>query len=162
MINPSASGWINKFFTLESNSHLRVYSDSLSFYKKIRETGFIYGHVVLNYENSEELKSDEISKIALLDNLYSTFQYVTNEKDSKIFVAKTLEFYKEMNPKGFDFLSKLMSTSKSIKLERLLDDRVQTNIDIISKLKIDTLVVATKNEGLASNINKGIKACYPC
>lgn len=133
MINPSASGWIDKFFTLESNSHVRVYSDSLSFYKKIRETGFIYGHVVLNYENSEELKSDEISKIALLDNLYSTFQYVTKETDSKIFVAKTLEFYKEMNPKGFDFLSKLMSTSKSIKLERLLDDRVQTNKDIISK-----------------------------
>ncbi|WP_310555046.1 LETM1-related biofilm-associated protein [Flavobacterium sp.] len=133
MINPSTSGWIDKFFTVENNSESRVFTSSLSFYKKIRETGFIYGHVVLKFENSEELKPDEISKIALLDNLYSTFQYVTKETDSKTFVAKTLEFYKEMNPKGFDFLSTLISSSKNIKLERLLDDRVQTNKDIISK-----------------------------
>lgn len=133
MINPSTSGWIDKFFTVENNSESRVFNSSLSFYKNIRKTGFIYGHVVLNYENSEELKPDEISKIALLDNLYSTFQYVTKETDSKIFVAKTLEFYKQINPKGSDFLSTLISSSKNIKLERLLDDRVQTNKDIISK-----------------------------
>ena len=39
------------------------------------------------------------------------------------------------------------------------DGSNKENLDIINKLKIDTLVLATKNEGLASNLNKGIKAC---
>jgi sulfur relay (sulfurtransferase) DsrC/TusE family protein len=133
MINPSANGWIDKFFTSDDHSQTRIFTSSLSFYKKIRETGFIYGHVVLKFENSDELKPDEISKIALLNNLYSTFQYVTKETDNKLFISKTVDFYKEMNPKGFDFLSKLISSSKSVKLESLLNDRVQTNKDIISK-----------------------------
>ncbi len=45
MINPSASGWIDKFFgTLKGR--LAVYENSHAFYRAIRDTGFIYGHVV--------------------------------------------------------------------------------------------------------------------
>ncbi len=39
------------------------------------------------------------------------------------------------------------------------DGSDKETIAIISKLEIDTLVLATKNEGLAANLNKGIKAC---
>jgi hypothetical protein len=133
MINPSINGWIDKFFTNESKLEQRVFTSSLNFYKKIRATGFIYGHVVLNEEDAKDLKPDEISKIALLDNLYSSYQYYANDNDVNSFIEKTLAFYKLMSPKGFSIFNKIISSSKSNQLESLLNERVQTNKDIISK-----------------------------
>jgi len=39
------------------------------------------------------------------------------------------------------------------------DGSTLENIEIINKTKIDTLLLSDKNLGLASNLNKGIKAC---
>ena len=39
------------------------------------------------------------------------------------------------------------------------DGSDQEHLDTIKTLNIDTLVLSNKNEGLASNLNKGIKAC---
>jgi hypothetical protein len=41
MINPSAHGWIDKYF-VEQKSLFDTTIDGLSFYKNIRATGFIY------------------------------------------------------------------------------------------------------------------------
>ena len=46
MINPSAIGWIDKFFLKQKKSLLPNEAHSNSFYNKVRETGFIYGHIV--------------------------------------------------------------------------------------------------------------------
>jgi LETM1-like protein len=137
MINPSANGWIDKYF----HDHEAVASympiDGLSLYQDIRNTGFIYGHIIaINGSPEIELKgwkTDEISKVALLKTLFDMYCLTTNQFEINDFIAKAVSFYKEMTPKGFGFLNKIMPSSASSKLENLIDERVQTNKDIISK-----------------------------
>lgn len=133
MINPSTNGWIDKYFSVKKNTNQHRFTSSLDFYKKIRSTGFIYGHVILKDINSNELRSDEVSKIALLDNLFSAYNYICEDSNTATFIEKTLAFYKSISPKGFSIFDKILHTSKSSQLENLLNERVQTNKDIISK-----------------------------
>jgi hypothetical protein len=44
MINPSASGWIDKYFLKQKNTEQITYDTPNLFYTTIRETGFIYAH----------------------------------------------------------------------------------------------------------------------
>ena len=46
MINPSANGWIDKFFAKNQDNFIDFKGDYLSFYESCRKTGFIYGYVV--------------------------------------------------------------------------------------------------------------------
>ncbi|WP_395043642.1 LETM1-related biofilm-associated protein [Flavobacterium sp.] len=136
MINPSANGWIDKFF-MEQTKLLSTPIDALSFYKNIRKTGFIYGHIVAinNFPQVtiEQWKTEEVSKVALLNTLFDVYLFETNNKNSISFIEKTVDFYTEMNPKGFSFLDTILPSNKSQKLEGLINERVQTNKDIISK-----------------------------
>ncbi|MBC7525594.1 MAG: hypothetical protein H7239_14310 [Flavobacterium sp.] len=139
MINPSATGWIDKYF-VEQKPLFDAYTidiDSLSFYKQIRQTGFIYGHLIsINSQPKlpiENWKSDEISKVALLNTLFDVYCFSSKSKDIVDFISKTVSFYKEMTPKGFGFFNKIMPSSASSKLENIIDERVQTNKDIITK-----------------------------
>ncbi|MEC4048634.1 LETM1-related biofilm-associated protein [Flavobacterium sp. SUN046] len=137
MINPSANGWIDKYFVEQTNIHDLTSINNLSIYKEIRETGFIYGHIIgINSKPTIDIsqwKSEEVSKIALLNVLYDIYCYSTKETTPKIFIKKTVSFYEAMNPKGFALFDKIMTGSQSTKLESIIDERVQTNKDIISK-----------------------------
>ena len=138
MINPSASGWIDKFFLKQKKSLLPAEIDSNTFYKKVRETGFIYGHIVSFYTaipiQTKGWLENEISKVALLNTLYSIYELTTHESNPEIFVSKAVAFYNEMNPQGFNLFRKVLpDSSPSLNLEKIIDSRVQTNVDIISK-----------------------------
>lgn len=138
MINASANGWIDKFFAEQKPVLLPVVGYSDLFYKKIRETGFVYGHIVsfdtLLPINTKGWTSEEISKVALLNTLYGVFGMVTHESDPKIFIEKAVSFYKEMHPEGFNLLKKMLpGSSLSQELEKMIGERVQTNDNIISK-----------------------------
>ena len=115
MINPSANGWIDKYFVEQKNVFDYTDIDSLSFYKSIRKTGFIYGHIIAinsNYEiDISQWKSEELSKVALLNTLFETYCFTTKQTDSEEFIKKTVAFYKEMTPKGFGFLNKIIPSS---------------------------------------------------
>ena len=108
------------------------------FYKKIRETGFIYGHIV-SFETPNPIITkgwleSEISKVALLNSLFGIYRLTTNENNPENFIAKVVSFYNEMNPDGFNLFKKVLpESSPSLNLEKIIDNRVQTNIDIISK-----------------------------
>jgi sulfur relay (sulfurtransferase) DsrC/TusE family protein len=136
MINPSAHCWIDKYF-VEQKSLFDTTIDGLSFYKNIRETGFIYGHIIAINSNPtieiSQWKSDEISKVALLTTLLDVYHFTFQKENSEDFIKKTVAFYKEMTPKGFVLFDKIMTSSQSSKLETLINERVQTNKDIISK-----------------------------
>ena len=137
MINPSANGWIEKYFIEQKDTIDYSTIDTLLFYKNIRQTGFIYGHII-SINNNPELdinnwKTEEISKIALLTTLFDIYCFTTKNTNSDNFIQKVVSFYNEMNPKGFNFLNKIMASSPSSKLESIIDERVQTNKDIISK-----------------------------
>jgi len=138
MINPSTNGWIDKYF-LEQESFLRFEDTQPNiFYKKVRETGFIYGYIV-SFDTKVPILTkgwleNEISKVALLTTLYGIYGLTTNDNNPNKFVLNAVSFYNEMNPQGFNLFSKVMpDNSDSLNLEKIIDTRVQTNIDIISK-----------------------------
>jgi hypothetical protein len=138
MINPSANGWIDKFFLKQKFLTTPINENSEFFYKKVRETGFIYGHIVsFNTPNQIDTKGwleNEISKVALLNSLYGIYRLTTKESSPEKFIHKVVSFYNEMNPEGFNIFKKVLpDSSPSLNLEKIIDNRVQTNIDIISK-----------------------------
>lgn len=137
MINPSAHGWIDKFFH-EQKSLRDLPVESADFYTSTRDTGFIYGHIVafagVKNIDPKGWLNDEISKVALLNSLFGIYRLVSNEKSSEHFIRSAVAFYNEMNPQGFSLFKKVLPTaSVSFKLEKIIDDRVQTNDNIISK-----------------------------
>ncbi len=138
MINPSTNGWIDKYFLEQKSSLLPAETQSDVFYKKVRETGFIYGHIV-SFDTKVPILTkgwleNEISKVALLNTLYGIHGLTTNENNPNKFVSKAVAFYNEMNPQGFNLFKKVMpDSSAALNLEKIIDSRVQTNIDIINK-----------------------------
>lgn len=136
MINPSVNGWIDKFF-LEQQEHVSI-PDADTFYNEVRETGFIYGHII-GFRTSKKIDAshwlrDEVSKTALLNILYQAYCLTTGDDNPKEFIVKAVSFYKKMNPQGFNLFKKMLpGHSPSHNLEEIIDDRVQTNDNIISK-----------------------------
>jgi hypothetical protein len=137
MINPSAPGWIDKYFSDEKVVPVPT-GNAADFYIALRQTGFIYGHIVA-IQTQEKLPlhnwlSDEISKLALLHALYSVYQLSCPAGDSEQFIAKAVAYYDEMHPQGFSWLQKVLpNSSSSNHLEKIIDERVQTNDNVISK-----------------------------
>lgn len=138
MINPSAIGWIDKFFLKQKTSLLSPETHSDTFYNKVRETGFIYGHIV-SFDTPFRIETkgwlqNEISKVALLNSLFGIYKLTTKDSTPEKFISITSAFYNEMNPQGFNLLRKVLpDSSVAINLEKIIDSRVQTNVDIISK-----------------------------
>ena len=138
MINPSASGWIDKFFIKQEFKKEHIFLDAASFYKKTRATGFIYGHII-SFETPTPVDTkgwvqNEIPKVALLNTLYGIYGLVTHDFEPSAFIQKLLDFYDEMHPQGFNIFKKVLPNgSPSLNLEKIIDTRVQTNVDIINK-----------------------------
>lgn len=138
MINPSAPGWIDKFFSEQKFSEVIPFETTDSFYYRVRETGFIYGHIIsIDSEIPIPIKGwfkTEISKIALLNTLYHVFCLEKRNSEPKNFISEVLKFYREMNPEGFNLFKILLpKDTPSLSLENIIDQRVQTNDSIISK-----------------------------
>lgn len=138
MINASASGWIDKFFSEQKLSEAIPFETVDSFYHKIRETGFIYGHIIaIDSQIPIPIKGwfkTEVSKVALLNTLYGVFCLEKRNSEPSNFITEVLKFYKAMNPEGFSLLKILLpKDTPSIELENIIDQRVQTNDSIISK-----------------------------
>jgi hypothetical protein len=138
MINPSINGWIDKFFTVLEKQKNDEILDSIDYYTAIRKTGLIYGHAVSfsNVEEDEikELSIDEITKIVFLDALYGVFRLKTKSTSKEAFLKTANSFYKAIQKNNYLFLKKLLpETSDSLQLESVINDRIQTNQNVVSK-----------------------------
>ena len=138
MINPSASGWIDKFFIEQKFSKDTVSKTTDIFYQKVRSTGFIYGHIIA-FETATTIQTkgwfkEEISKVALLNTLYQVFCLTNEDISPENFIEQGNAFYNQMNPQGFNLFKKILpKNSPALTLEKIIDERVQTNDSIISK-----------------------------
>jgi hypothetical protein len=138
MINPSASGWIDKFFIEQKFSKDTVSKTTDIFYQKVRGTGFIYGHIIA-FETATKIQTkgwfkEEISKVALLNTLYQVFCLTNEDISPENFIKHGNAFYNQMNPQGFNLFKKILpKNSPALTLEKIIDERVQTNDSIISK-----------------------------
>lgn len=138
MINPSANSWIDKFFSTQKNNTFPVENNALAFYEKTRKTGFIYGHpIAVNTFSPIDTKGwleNEVSKVSLLNVLYTIYTLTSKDFKKEKFIIECEAFYNQMNPQGFNLFKKVLpSHSLSINLEKIIDLRVQTNIDVVSK-----------------------------
>lgn len=138
MINPSAPGWIDKFFIKQKKLERAVPGTTDLFYDKIRKTGFIYGHIISFETNipidTENWFKEEISKVALLNSLHDIYCLVNKDCSPEDFVLQAVAFYNQMNPQGFNLFKKILPKySPSLNLEKIIDERVQTNESIVSK-----------------------------
>ena len=138
MINPSVPGWIDKFFSEQQISKMELVTENDTFYTAIRKSGFIYGHII-----SLDTKlvipitgwfKEEVSKVALLNSLLGVYSVTKEQFNWEEFITETVSFYNEMHPEEFNLFKKLLpKNSPSLTLEKFIDERVQTNENIISK-----------------------------
>ncbi len=135
-MNPSASGWINKFGSLITKDVIS-YSDFNALYGAIKKTGFIYGinTAIPSFISPEHvLSEDEKAKINLLNALYATFRLTSQEPDFGLFVSRVFQFYKDLKVSHSSFLNNILTGSKtSAQLEKLIDSRVYLADNVISK-----------------------------
>ncbi|WP_378184059.1 LETM1-related biofilm-associated protein [Aquimarina sp. SS2-1] len=135
-MNPSTSGWIDKFLRDFDIDALSLYSlDSL--YPKLRDVGFIYGTSVdiVLVQDSEIIYSEaEKTKINLFAALVVTYYETIDRGDAKDCVKALIEFYEYLDTKKsfFSFINSL-ATGKSEKLEKIINTRIQTNESIFKK-----------------------------
>jgi hypothetical protein len=137
MVNPSINGWIDKFF-IDQKSDIKPNYNSDSFYLNTRKTGFIFGYIT-NFDtivtiDTTNWLTNEISKVALLNTLYSVYCLNISNPNADDFIQKAVGFYDEINPEGFNLLKKILPKSTAAHhLEEIIDRRVQTNENVISK-----------------------------
>ncbi len=135
-MNPSASGWIDKFGSLVENEQ-SPYSDYGTLYQELKELGFVYGintKIPRFIVSEHKLSEDEKAKINLLSALYFTFKLEAEQGDFSIFLAKIFQFYKDLEISHISFLNKILTGKKtSSQLEKLIDSRVYLEDNVISK-----------------------------
>ena len=175
MINPSANGWIDKFFTENNDNFIDFQGNTLSFYEDCRATGFIYGYVVRfqlqNQINTSKWSYDEVTKVGFLNTLFSLYRIEKSNSSKDDFINSVYQFYKIIQPENLNFIKKLLPEgSYSSRLEKIIDDRIQTNNNTISKnfshiitnalLFIDVLAFEhyLKNETLPSDYLKNVES----
>ena len=175
MINPSANGWIDKFFIENNDNFIDFQGNTLSFYEDCRATGFIYGYVVCyqlqNQINTTKWSYDEVTKVGFLNTLFSVYCLEKNNGSKEEFIDLVYQFYKIIQPENLNFIKKLLPEgSLSYRLESIIDERIQTNSNTISKnfshiitnalLFIDVLAFEhfLKNNSLPADYLKNIES----
>lgn len=138
MINPSVPGWIDKFFSEQQFSKMELVTENDTFYTALRKSGFIYGHIIsLDTKLAIPITGwfkEEVSKVALLNSLLGVYSVTKQQLNWEEFITETVSFYNEMHPEEFNLFKKLLpKNSPSLTLEKFIDERVQTNENIISK-----------------------------
>lgn len=135
-MNPSATGWINKFGQLVNNE-VYNYVDFREVYTGLKKTGFVYGintKVSRFIETEHTLSEDEKAKINLLTALYYTYVTEINHSDFEIFLEKIFQFYKDLEINHISFFDKILTGSKtSAQLEKLIGSRIYLEDNLISK-----------------------------
>ena len=135
-MNPSATGWIEKFGHLveQNKDAVRSFQD---LYGGLKKWGFVYGINVKSprfIESEHALSEDERAKINLLTALYFTYKLERVKHDFDAFLTTIFTFYTELNVRQISFLNKILTGSKtSAQLEKLMDSRVYLDDNVISK-----------------------------
>ncbi|SFR31271.1 LETM1-like protein [Robiginitalea myxolifaciens] len=135
-MNPSASGWIDKFGHLV-NQWSNSPGDFYSVYRDLRTMGFTYGMNVSIpdfVEPAHKLTQDEMAKINLLYGLYATYVIHRGNGNFNAFLKEVFEFYQDLDIGRISFLEKILSGSKtSAQLERLLDSRIHLDTNVLTR-----------------------------
>lgn len=135
-MNPSASGWINKYGEIVSENE-STYESFRDVYTELKKMGFVYGintRVPRFVEAEYKLSEDEKAKINLLTALYQTYCLQSNNRDFDIFLEIIFKFYQDLGIGQISFFNKILTGKKtSAQLEKLIDSRIYLEDNVISK-----------------------------
>lgn len=139
-MNPSASGWIKKHWPTCQKTILQPDFSAPLFYKELQTVGFVYANSVktVSYPagTTYELTLEELSKINLFDALAFTY-FQTQEEEGTLdsFLERTTAFYSHLGRHSwFSFkIPGLIKASVDSRLEKILEQRVQTNESVLQR-----------------------------
>lgn len=147
-MNPSASDWILKFLSLfERNELTDDFNDEVSFYKSLKDTGFIYGISVkvLSKKPMGSLKftKEELTKVNLFHALiYQYFQFHKDATNQEA-IGSILAFYQHLEKGKMGFFHKFsFSNSPSLTLENILSARLQVANSLLKRNTLSLLTYA--------------------
>ena len=133
-MNPSAKGWIKKLLKDLSDQSLADI-DTLEFYDKLRQTGFIYGSNIstLSFvDQSFDFTEEERSKINLLLCFYHI--HLSEGLANDTFIDKLVTYYKTVGENERSFFEELFGESSSDRLlEKMIHKRIHIDVSFISK-----------------------------
>ncbi len=135
-MNPSASGWIEKYGHVVQEN-LDSFTDFTQLYAGLKKAGFVYGlniKIPRFIQVAHKLSEDEKAKINLLTALFFTYKIESGDSDFKNFIRSVFDFYKELNISRLSVLEKILVGNRtSSKLENLINSRVYLDDNLFSK-----------------------------
>lgn len=135
-INPSINGWIEKYINQYANEITHYVTDE-EFFVGCQNSGLIYGYVVNYHLNAtiDDTKWDteEKIKVGFLSTLIALYK-VQKGKDVEEFIETIIQFYNQISKGKFSFMKMVLPDANSFqKLESIINERLQTNDNIVTK-----------------------------
>ena len=135
-INPSINGWIEKFVNQYADD-ISHYATDDDFFVACQRSGLIYGYVV-NYHLKATVKgmkwdTEEHVKVGFLSTLIALYKK-SNASSAEGFVETIISFYNQISKGKFSFMKLVLPEGNSYqKLESIIDERLQTNNNVVTK-----------------------------
>ena len=135
-INPSINGWIEKYVHQYANE-VTSYATDEDFFVACQQSGLIYGYVVKYHLNGtvEDVKWDteERIKVGFLSTLMALYRK-HNTISVEEFIETILAFYNQISKGKFSFVKMVWPDGSAYqKLEGIINERLQTNDNILTK-----------------------------
>lgn len=135
-MNPSASGWIPKYFTTVQHHNKEI--DLTALYNNLLNCGFVYGSSVCILDAevfaNKKFTSEEITKINLLKALSSIYFSTNQELEVKDFINACIDFYNHFKEEKFSLFADLFNEKKnSSQLEKIISNRIQFDNNVFTK-----------------------------
>ena len=135
-MNPSASGWIEKFCSQISKKGL-PFENYQALYDSLKDYGFIYGVNIAITDYIEQIHNyseDELAKVNLITGLYHVYHFNTGDVSKETFIKELLQFYKSLEIADLSLWDKLViGKSDTSMLERLIHDRVKIDDNMLTR-----------------------------
>lgn len=139
-MNPSAAGWVEKFFHRFSKEQLLApYKNMDDFFHALRLSGFVYGQATQGLSKiplSElKLSKNEISKVILLHSLYYIYMsHGPANSTAGEFYNHVLEFYSAIERGKIGLFQRFsLGNSASNNLEKIIASRIQQSDTTLKK-----------------------------
>ena len=136
-INPSINGWIEKYLNQYANEISHYVTDE-DFFVACQKSGLIYGYVI-NYHLKSEIDdakwdNEEKIKAGFLSTLIALYKSKKGEKNLDEFIETIIQFYNLISKGKFSFMRMVLPDANSYqKLESIINERLQTNDNIVTK-----------------------------
>ncbi|QTY27245.1 LETM1-related biofilm-associated protein [Flavobacterium sp. CS20] len=139
-MNPSATGWINKYLDEYDQDLKKLSAYSFEeFYYELKKAGFIYGTNLIPVSQRQnddfKLTQEELTKVNLFTALSIVYFHFNPQQNHKLCLQTILSFYNELKRTHHSLFQFKWSFKSKLdrEVESIIHQRVQTNDSYIQK-----------------------------